>query len=151
ECFKTYEIGPEGPTSESILREMNRGALSTGYSGQSPERLRLHMANQQHFDLVTLRGKEGTPVAGEFYGLPWPCWGTPEMKHPGTHILYNTNLHVKEGGGTFRARFGVERNGVSLLAEGSYSKGSELTDGYPEFTTAVLQRLGWFDELTEAE
>ncbi|MBR0669872.1 formate dehydrogenase subunit alpha [Neoroseomonas soli] len=151
ECFKTYEIGPEGPTSESILKEMNRGALSTGYSGQSPERLKLHMANQEHFDLVTLRGKEGTPVAGEFYGLPWPCWGTPEMKHPGTHILYNTNLHVKEGGGTFRARFGVERNGVSLLAEGSYSKGSELTDGYPEFTTAVLQRLGWYDQLTEAE
>lgn len=151
EMFKTYEVNGQEPTSESILKEMNRGALSTGYSGQSPERLRLHMANQQHFDLVTLRGKEGTPVAGEFYGLPWPCWGTPEMKHPGTHILYNTNLHVKEGGGTFRARFGVERNGVSLLAEGSYSKGSQLTDGYPEFTTAVLQRLGWFDELTEAE
>src|SRR5918997_6005873 len=73
------------------------------------------------------------------------------MKHPGTHILYNTNLHVKEGGGTFRARFGVERNGQTLLAEGSYSKGSELTDGYPEFTVAVLKRLGWFDELTSAE
>ncbi len=38
-----------------------------------------------------------------------------------------------DGGGTFRARFGVERNGVNLLAEGSYPKGSELTDGYPEF------------------
>ena len=34
------------------------------------------------------------------------------MKHPGTHILYDTSLHVKEGGGTFRARFGVERNGA---------------------------------------
>jgi formate dehydrogenase major subunit len=28
---------------------------------------------------------------------------------PARHILYNTNLHVKDGGGTFRARFGVER------------------------------------------
>jgi hypothetical protein len=64
-------------------------------------------------------------------GLPWPCRGTPEQKHPGTAILYNTSLHAKDGGGTFRARFGVERNGTSLLAEGSYSAGSEIKDGYP--------------------
>jgi hypothetical protein len=31
-------------------------------------------------------------VGGDYYGLPWPCWGTPEFKHPGTAILYNTNL-----------------------------------------------------------
>jgi formate dehydrogenase major subunit len=49
---------------------------------------------------------------------------------------------VKEGGGTFRARFGVERNGQTLLAEGSWSKGSEIQDGYPEFTMAMLRRLG---------
>jgi formate dehydrogenase major subunit len=137
--------------AESVLQEMNRSLWSIGYTGQSPERLKLHMANQVAFDLTTLRGKPGTPVAGEVYGLPWPCWGTPEIKHPGTHILYNTNLHVKEGGGTFRARFGVEREGQTLLAEGSYSKGSDIQDGYPEFTVAVLKRLGWFDDLTAAE
>jgi len=137
--------------AESVLQEMNRSLWSIGYTGQSPERLKLHMANQAAFDLTTLRGKPGTPVAGEVYGLPWPCWGTPEIKHPGTHILYNTNLHVKEGGGTFRARFGVEREGQTLLAEGSYSKGSDIQDGYPEFTVAVLKRLGWFDDLTAAE
>src|SRR5205085_1597972 len=37
------------------------------------------------------------------------------------------------------------------LAEGSYSKGSELTDGYPEFTYGVLKKLGWDKDLTEAE
>ena len=137
--------------AESVLQEMNRSLWSIGYTGQSPERLKLHMANQAAFDLTTLRGKPGTPVAGEVYGLPWPCWGTPEIKHPGTHILYNTNLHVKEGGGTFRARFGVEREGQTLLAEGSYSKGSDIQDGYPEFTVAVLKRLGWFDDLTAGE
>ncbi|WP_439596873.1 formate dehydrogenase subunit alpha [Falsiroseomonas sp.] len=151
EMFKPYEIRDNAPTAESILREINRGSLSTGYSGQSPERLKLHMEHQDKFDLVTLRGAPGTPVEGEFYGLPWPCWGTPEMKHPGTHVLYNTNLHVKNGGGTFRARFGVEREGKTLLAEGSYSLGSEIQDGYPEFTVAVLKRLGWYEELTEAE
>jgi formate dehydrogenase major subunit len=41
---------------------------------------------------------------------------------------------VKDGGGTFRARFGVEHNGQTLLAEGSYSVGSAIRDGYPEFT-----------------
>ena len=153
DMFKGIEVRGQEPVPESILREINRGAISTGYTGQSPERLKAHMAHQDKFDLVTLRAKADAPaeIKGDFYGLPWPCWGTPEMRHPGTHILYNTNLHVKEGGGTFRARFGVERNGVTLLAEGSYSKGSEITDGYPEFTTAVMQRLGWDKEFTEAE
>ena len=153
EIFKGIEVKGQEPVAESILREINRGAISTGYTGQSPERLKAHMAHQDKFDLVTLRAKADAPaeIKGDFYGLPWPCWGTPEMRHPGTHILYNTNLHVKEGGGTFRARFGVERNGVTLLAEGSYSKGSEITDGYPEFTTAVMQRLGWDAEYTDAE
>lgn len=151
EMFKTIDVTNKAPSAESILREINRGSISTGYSGQSPERLKLHMERQADFDIVTLRGKPGTPVAGEYYGLPWPCWGTPEMKHPGTGILYNTSLDVREGGGTFRARWGVEREGKTLLAEGSYSKNSELTDGYPEFTVAVLKRLGWYEELTQAE
>jgi formate dehydrogenase major subunit len=153
DMFKNIEVTGQEPVAESVLREINRGAISTGYTGQSPERLKAHMSHQDKFDLVTLRAKADAPaeIKGDFYGLPWPCWGTPEMRHPGTHILYNTNLHVKEGGGTFRARFGVERNGVTLLAEGSYSKGSEITDGYPEFTTAVMQRLGWDAEFTEAE
>jgi formate dehydrogenase major subunit len=151
EIFKRFEIRDNAPTAESILREINRGAISTGYTAQSPERLKLHMEHQDKFDLVTLRGRAGTPVEGDFYGMPWPAWGKAEWKHPGSHILYNTNLHVKEGGGTFRPRFGVERNGVTLLAEGSWSKGSDIQDGYPEFTVAVLRRLGWYDELTVEE
>jgi formate dehydrogenase major subunit len=55
------------------------------------------------------------------------------------------------GGGTFRARFGVQYNGINLLAEGSYSKGSDIQDGYPEFTLAVLKKLGWDGELTADE
>ena len=118
EMFKHIKVENNRPQPEDILREINRGAWSTGYTGQSPERLKAHMANQERFDIVTLRAKDG-PVAGDYYGLPWPCWGTPDQRHPGTHTLYNTSLHVKDGGGTFRARFGVERNGATLLAEGS--------------------------------
>ena len=148
--FKNIKVENFDPVVEDITREINRGSWSTGYTGQSPERLKAHMANQEKFDIVTLRGKGGE-VDGDFYGLPWPCWGTPEQKHPGTHILYNTNLHVKDGGGTFRARFGVERDGKTLLAEGSYSVGSEIKDGYPEITYAVLKKLGWDGELTASE
>ena len=148
--FKNIKVEGDRPVPEDILREMNRGSWSTGYCGQSPERLKLHIANQKDFDLVTLRAKDG-PCKGDYYGLPWPCWGKPELKHPGTPLLYNTTLNVMDGGGTFRARFGVERNGVNLLAEGSYSVGSEIQDGYPEFTYAVLKKLGWDKDLTPEE
>ncbi len=148
--FKNIQVENNNPLPEDVLREMNRGSWSTGYCGQSPERIKLHMANQKDFDLVTMRAKDG-PAKGDYYGLPWPCWGKPEVKHPGTPLLYNTNLNVMDGGGTFRARFGVERDGVNLLAEGSYSLGSEIKDGYPEFTMAVLKKLGWDKDLTADE
>jgi formate dehydrogenase major subunit len=148
--FKNIKVENKLPVAEDILREMNRGSWSTGYCGQSPERLKLHMANQKDFDMLTMRAASG-PAKGDYYGLPWPCWGSPEVKHPGTPLLYNTNLHVMDGGGTFRARFGVERNGVSLLADKSFSKGSELQDGYPEFTYGVLKKLGWDHDLTDVE
>ena len=148
--FKNIKVENNLPLAEDVLREMNRGSWSTGYCGQSPERLKLHMANQKDFDLVTMRATDG-PAKSDYYGLPWPCWGKPEVKHPGTPLLYNTNRHVMDGGGTFRARFGVERDGVTLLAEGSYSLGSEIKDGYPEFTMGVLKKLGWDNDLTTEE
>ena len=148
--FKNIKVEKDRPVPEDVLREMNRGSWSTGYTGQSPERLKLHMANQKDFDLVTLRAASG-PAKGDYYGLPWPCWGSPEVKHPGTPILYNTGLAVMDGGSGFRARFGVERNGVNLLAEGAYPVGSEIKDGYPEFTYGVLKKLGWDADLTPVE
>jgi formate dehydrogenase major subunit len=150
QMFKNIKVENGAVSAGDILREINRGGWSTGYCGQSPERLKLHMANQKDFDVKTLRASDG-PCKGDVYGLPWPCWGTPEFRHPGTPVLYNTGLPVREGGGTFRPRFGVERNGVSLLADGSYSKDSAIQDGYPEFTLAVLKKLGWDKDLTEQE
>jgi formate dehydrogenase major subunit len=152
QMFKNIKVENGAVSAEDILREINRGGWSTGYCGQSPERLKSHMRNQSKFDVVTLRAPKNDPeVGGDVYGLPWPCWGTPQLKHPGSPILYNTNLPVKDGGGTFRARFGVERNGATLLAEDSYSQGSEIKDGYPEFTLGVLKKLGWDTQLTLQE
>jgi hypothetical protein len=57
-----------------------------------------------------------------------------------------------DGGGNFRANFGVEREGVNLLAEdGSCSKGADITTGYPEFDHVFMKKLGWWSELTDAE
>ncbi len=143
--------GWDEPEPESMLREINRGMWTIGYTGQSPERLKLHMKNQATFDVKTLRAKGG-PCDGDYYGLPWPCYGTPEIKHPGSPNLYDESRAMMDGGGCFRANFGVERDGVSLLAEdGSFPKGSELTTGYPEFDHVLMKKLGWWDELTDAE
>ncbi|MCH9049485.1 MAG: molybdopterin-dependent oxidoreductase [Proteobacteria bacterium] len=150
EMFKNIKVNGNEPLIEDVTREWNRGMWTIGYTGQSPERLKMHMKYQHTFDKTTLKAVGG-PLDGETYGLPWPCWGTPEMKHPGTHILYDTSKPVAEGGLTFRARFGVQRNGENLLAEGSYSVGSEIKDGYPEFSMAVLKKLGWDKDLTAKE
>lgn len=146
------------PEPESMLEEINRGNWTIGYTGQSPTRLKAHMRNMHLFDVKTLRARGGKDAAtgyditGDYFGLPWPCYGTPEMKHPGSPNLYDTTRHVMDGGGCFRANFGVERDGVSLLAEdGSHSVGSDITTGYPEFDHILLKKLGWWDDLTDVE
>ncbi len=163
ELVKNYKMVPAKggmlePEPESILREINRCVWTIGYTGQSPERLKAHMRNMNVFDVRTLKAnggidkETGYKLDGEYFGLPWPCYGTPELRHPGTPNLYDTSKHVMEGGGNFRANFGVERDGESLLAaDGSHSKGSDLTTGYPEFDHLLLKKLGWWDELTETE
>ena len=151
EMFKNIKVEKDEPGVEDILREINRGAWTIGYTGQSPERLKLHAQHRGTFDPLTLKA-EGGPCKGDYYGLPWPCWGKPEMKHPGTPILYDPSKPVAEGGLVFRAAWGTERNGVPLLAaDGVYSRGSDIKSGYPEFTSDTLKKLGWWDELTPEE
>ncbi len=148
--FKNIKVTNGSPSVEDTTREFNRGMWTIGYTGQSPERLKAHMANQHTFDKTTLLARGG-PVSGEYYGLPWPCWGTDKIKHPGTPVLYDPSKPVAEGGLCFRARFGVQRKGSNLLAEGSYPVDSEIKDGYPQFTMAMLKKLGWDGDLTAAE
>jgi formate dehydrogenase major subunit len=51
--FKNIKVENNLPVPEDVLREINRGGWSTGYCGQSPERLKLHMAHQKDFDMRT--------------------------------------------------------------------------------------------------
>ncbi|MFV0369262.1 MAG: formate dehydrogenase subunit alpha [Hyphomicrobiaceae bacterium] len=159
EMFKNIKVEGTEPDIEDITREFNRGMWTIGYTGQSPERLKAHMANQHTFDKVTLKANGG-PCDGDYYGLPWPSWGTAEIKHPGTPILYDTSKPVAEGGLCFRARFGVtapeqwakgNADADNLLAVESWPQGSEIEDGYPEITYAMLDKLGWTGDLTAEE
>ncbi|MES9897171.1 MAG: formate dehydrogenase subunit alpha [Candidatus Thiodiazotropha endolucinida] len=150
ELFKQIKVENDEPLIEDITREFNKGMWTIGYTGQNPERMKKQQQNWGTFDYTSLLA-EGGPCDGEYYGLPWPCWGTAEMGHPGTPNLYDTSKPVAKGGLNFRARFGVERNGENLLAEGSYPVGNEIKNGHPEFTAELLKKLGWWNDLTPEE
>ncbi len=136
---------------EDITRELGGGCLTIGYNGQTPERIKKHMANWHTFDIDTLQANGG-PCDGEYYGMPWPCW-TDE--HPGTPILYDVSKPVAKGGLPFRNRFGVEktydasgRTENQLAAEGVYNPGSEVKGGYPEFKD-VVPGTNWKTDLSQ--
>ena len=89
---------------ENVIREFNLGTNTIGYR-QTPERLQQHMEYDWAFSNEDLKGAEGTPVAGEYWMLPWPCWGEG---HPGTPIIWNDDLNPNDGGQDFRTRWGVQ-------------------------------------------
>ena len=124
---------------EAATREIANIVKSIGLTGWTPERLKRHQENWDKFDEKTLMGKEGTDVAGEYYGLPWPCW---TEKHPGSPNLYDINKPVMQGGMGFRNRFGLEHNGVNqLAAEGSAPEQGAINGGYPEITKKNIEEV----------
>ena len=124
---------------EAATREIANIVKSIGLTGWTPERLKRHQENWDKFDEKTLMGKEGTDVAGEYYGLPWPCW---TEKHPGSPNLYDINRPVMQGGMGFRNRFGLEHNGVNQLAAmGSAPEQGAINGGYPEITKKNIEEV----------
>ncbi len=122
---------------EDATNEIARALKTIGMQGVTAERVKKQTENWHLFDTASLKGRG--VVEKEYYGLPWPCWNET---HPGSPVLYNTDLSVKDGGMGFRANFGLERNGVSLLAtEGSFTKGSKVQKGYAEITGANIEEL----------
>mgnify|MGYP000936218655 FL=1 len=124
---------------EAATREIANIVKSIGLTGWTPERLKRHQENWDKFDEKTLMGKEGTDVAGEYYGLPWPCWSE---KHPGSPNLYDISKPVMQGGMGFRNRFGLEHNGVNQLAAmGSAPEQGAVNGGYPEITKKNIEEV----------
>lgn len=100
--------GPELYNGKSTyvecLREINLGVRIIGYQ-QDP--IRLEEQREYDWAFSTENAKcevEGLPVSGEYWQLPWPCWGEG---HPGTPILWRDNVDPREGGQDFRTRWGT--------------------------------------------
>ena len=84
EMFKNIKVNGNEPVIEDITREFNKGMWTIGYTGQSPERLKLHMANQHTFDKTTLQAVGG-PADGDYYGCRGRAgarrrWGIPARR-----------------------------------------------------------------------
>ena len=145
-CSRTSQVERRASRwSRTSLREFNRGMWTIGYTGQSPERLKAHHGEPAHLRCDDTLQAEGGPVDGDYYGLPWPCWGTAGDEASGhAEPLRYLQAASPKAASTFRARFGVEKfDGVNLLAEGSYGKvGSEIKDGYPEFSDGDAEEAG---------
>jgi formate dehydrogenase major subunit len=122
---------------EDATDEIARIIKTIGLTGWTAKRLKKHQENWHMFDEVSGRGYGD--MTGEYYGLPWPCW---TESHSGSPILYNINRPVKEGGMGFRNRFGLEHDGVDLLAAaGSAPKDSNNKDGYAEITKENIEAV----------
>lgn len=149
QLFKHIKVENNEPLIEDITREFNRGMWTIGYTGQSLSVSKRTSKTGTHSTSRRWKPK----VASEWRNIRFAMavLGHARNEAPGTHILYDTSKEVARGGGNFRARFGVEYEGQSLLAVDSYSKGCELEDGYPEFTDKMLKQLGWWDDLTAEE
>lgn len=124
---------------DDATNEIARTTQSIGNNGRTADRLRKHQENWINFDPDTLMGKPGSPVEGEYYGLPWPCW---DKQHPGTAILYDTSIPYEKGGMGFRNRFGLEHNGVSQLADENVTlPGSKIKGGHPQITKENIEQV----------
>ncbi len=129
---------------EDITREFNLG-MRVIMMKQSPERLKKQQQYCADFGVEDCQAKSG-PCAGEYYGLPWPCWND---EHPGTPLLYRNDVPISEGGNDFRTKFKdaaqstpgnpVSDDGVSMLATG----------GYDELNSDGTPGGGWKTELDE--
>jgi formate dehydrogenase major subunit len=128
---------------EDATKEIARGIRSIGMGGHLPERLKKHQENWHMFNTQTLEGTGA--VKGEYYGLPWPCWNET---HCGSPVLYNTSKPVSKGGMGFRVNWGLEKDGVSLLA-GNATLNSSIAKGHGAVAADNAEALGI--KLTEEE
>jgi formate dehydrogenase major subunit len=117
-------------TLVSIIGEWNTGMRTIGMVGQTYKRMKRQQEWAHAFSVENKRA-EGGPVNGEYWGLSWPCWTD---KHPGTPILYRSDVPVMEGGMGFRARWGTKApDGRTLLAgSGSAPPGGSINEGYAQ-------------------
>ena len=149
--FKNIKVVNDEPLIEDVLREINRGAWTIGYTGQSPERLKLHAKHRRTFDTTHAEGRR-RPLQGRILRPALALLGQPgdEASRAPRYSTIPANPWPKAG---LSSGPTGERNTTAKTCwpSGVYSEGSEIKDGYPEFTADILKKLGWWNDLTPDE
>jgi formate dehydrogenase major subunit len=144
---------------EDVIREFNLGTNTIGYR-QTPERIQQHLDNEEYFDQDTLRAPKDIDkdFAGDYWMLPWPCWGEG---HPGTPIIWNDDKDPRDGGQDFRTRWGPTAPSPDEWSGGDYplsetveQQGEEglslIRDTYePDWLREVNAQLPGTDQISE--
>ena len=150
--------GYEEPNIEDVLTyEINGGSWTIGYTGQSPRRLQAHMRNMHVFDVKR---------------CPAPGQGRQDRLRPDRRLLRPAVAVLRQRGAEasrlaeplpdLAERHGRRRELPRELRRRARRRkparggrvgveGADLQFGYPEFDHVLLKKLGWWDELTEAE
>ncbi len=149
--FKNIKVENNLPVVEDITREINRGGWSTGYCGQSPERLKSHMANQRKTSTCSPEGHPGRTRV-----TITACRGRAGARRiqASRHAAALQHQPVDQGrwrhlprplrrGARGDAARRHQAQGQPARATAITPRNSEIKDGYPEFTLGVLKKLGW--------
>ncbi len=125
-------------TYEECLREVNLGVRTIGYQ-QDPSRLQEQREYDWAFSTENLKcEEEGLPVSGEFWQLPWPCWGEG---HPGTPIIWNDDVDPRNGGQDFRSRWGIQAPTPDEWEEMNTDKEYPMQETYDQGGEEALNML----------
>ena len=155
EMFKNIKVENNLPVAEDILREINRGGLSTGYCGQSPERLKAAHGEPEGLRPGDAAG-QGRPGQGRLLRPAVAVLGhagDQASRHPHAlqppparhgrrrHLPRPLRRRARGQGRSWRTASRSRRTSQhNLLAEGSYSVGSEIQDGYPRVHLCACSR-----------
>ena len=152
--FKNIKVENNRPVPEDMLREMNRGSWS--------HRLLRPVAGAAQ----GAHGEPGEVRPGDACARPrtirksaaiiTACLGRAGASRrssiPARRCSTTPTSAVMDGGGTFRARFGVERNGANAArAKAPISLGRRSRTAIPNSRCGVLKKLGWDKDLTPNE
>jgi formate dehydrogenase major subunit len=125
-------------THQEVIREINLGVRIIGYQ-QAPERLEQHLEYDYAFSTEDTKCHDSDlPVSGDYWMLPWPCWGD---SHPGTPILWRDDMDPREGGQDFRSRWGTTAPSPDDWAQMDTDKPYPLQETYDQGGDEALEML----------
>ena len=149
EMFKNIKVENDEPLIEDITREFNRGMWTIGYTGQSPERMKLHQQNWHTFHKTNLKAEGGAyTLSGTTFlgGAKTTATDGIEWRQNEQVIIARGDARAVRGGVTveadrllarYRPRGGTAATQARTAAEGP-ARGGEIWRLETEGKTAML-------------